>query len=82
VPAQYRNEVVAFLGRDLARRSALSEATLGAAFDQLVAAFRAAAGRLAERSMVFDRSADTRALRQDLLAAFARARTSPTSPQE
>lgn len=82
VPAQYRTEVVAFLGRDLARRSTLSESTLGAAFDQLVSAFRAGAGRLAERSMVFDRSADTRILRQDLLAAFVGARSSLTNPPQ
>ena len=81
VPAQYRNEVVEFLGRDLARRATLTETTLGEAFDQLVSAFRAAAGRLAERSMVFDRSADTRTLRQDLLMAFTEARTSSTGAQ-
>lgn len=75
VPADYGQEVVDFLGRDLARRPGLSEEALTAAFDQLVVAFRAAAGELEHRSMAFDRPSDTRQLRENLLDAFRVARS-------
>ncbi|MCL7457392.1 hypothetical protein M8I35_09380 [Micromonospora sp. MSM11] len=70
IPTAYRSEVVEFVGRDLARRSALTEEKLALAFDQLTVAFRAKSGNLAHQSMVFERPADTRDLRQSLLAAF------------
>ncbi|MFF7155350.1 hypothetical protein [Streptomyces sp. NPDC008139] len=74
IPAKYKTEVVAFLGKDLARRPGLTEALLSMAFDQLVEEFRAVAGRLAHESMVFERSADTRAVKESLLLEFVRAR--------
>jgi hypothetical protein len=76
VPAKYRDDVVTFLGRDLARRSTLTVDGLGRAFDQLIVGFRDSAVGLAERSLVFDRLADTRRLREDLLKAFVDARIS------
>jgi hypothetical protein len=70
IPAEYRNEVISFLAKDLARRSNLTAATLERAFDQLVSEFRAYARNLAYRSMVFERPADTSELRNRLLAEF------------
>lgn len=74
VPSEYRNEVIDFLARDLARRSTLTEKALGSAFDRLVVEFRASARALAYRSMVFERPADTNDLRSRLLDVFAEAR--------
>jgi len=74
VSSEHRNEVIEFLGADLSRRSALSEESLSDAFEQLVAAFRESAGKLAHRALIFERSADTRNLKDSLTAAFARAR--------
>jgi hypothetical protein len=79
---EYREEVLAFLGRDLARRSTLTQATLETGFDQLVTKFRAVAGQLAHRSMVFERSGDTAALGCDLLGAFAEARRSAENTEK
>jgi hypothetical protein len=70
IPAKYRDEVISFLARDLARRATLEAETLDAAFDRLVMEFRAAARALAYRSMVFERPADTDDLRRQLLMAF------------
>ncbi|MGW7336645.1 hypothetical protein [Streptomyces sp. NPDC054808] len=69
-----RSEVVRFLGFDLARRAGLTSEVLATAFDELVLAFRAEAGKLAHRSMVFERAADTRRLKLDLVDAFDEAR--------
>ncbi|MCX4469099.1 hypothetical protein OOK41_02005 [Micromonospora sp. NBC_01655] len=74
IPAAYRQEVVEFLGRDLARRPALTRDKLALAFDQLTVAFRANSGNLAHQSMVFERPADTRDLRASLLSSFIRHR--------
>lgn len=74
VPAEHRDEVTRFLANDLARRPSLSEEKLASAFDQLVNEFRSISGQLAHRSMVFERAADTRILRQQLIEAFALAR--------
>ncbi|GIF68772.1 hypothetical protein Ais01nite_68070 [Asanoa ishikariensis] len=74
IPQKYRHDVVAFLGRDLARRPSLNHDRLASAFDQLVAAFRASAGQLAYESVAFDRPADTHALRGQLLDAFDKSR--------
>ena len=71
VPAKYRDEVIEFLARDLARRAKLTSATLEMAFDRLVTAFRTSARALAYRSMVFERPADTDDLKRKLLSAFA-----------
>jgi hypothetical protein len=71
VPAKFRNEVIDFLARDLARRPKLTAATLEMAFDRLVTAFRASSRALAYRSMVFERPADTDDLKRKLLSAFA-----------
>jgi hypothetical protein len=75
VPQEHRGEVISFLGRDLARRSGLSDDTLRVGLDQLVLAFRAAAGSLANRAMVFERPADTRSLKHEILASFQQARS-------
>ncbi|GHJ57006.1 hypothetical protein Nm8I071_63130 [Nonomuraea sp. TT08I-71] len=74
IPERYRDDVVAFLGRDLARRPTLNHDRLASAFDQLVAAFRASAGQLAYESVAFDRPADTHTLRRRLLDSFDRSR--------
>ncbi|WP_158224197.1 hypothetical protein [Micromonospora wenchangensis] len=74
IPQSYRDDVVTFLGRDLARRPSLSHDRLASAFDQLVAAFRASAGQLAYESVAFDRPAETHLLRGKLLNAFDHAR--------
>jgi hypothetical protein len=75
LPSKHRAEVVEFLGSDLARRSTLTEDALTRAFDGLVNQFRSATDRLAQHSMVFERSADTRTLKNELLATFVRARS-------
>ncbi|MFJ8140150.1 hypothetical protein [Streptomyces sp. NPDC096013] len=75
-----RDEVVRFLGFDLARRPGLTSKVLSEAFDELVLAFRAEAGKLAHRSMVFERAADTRNLKTDLVAAFDEARANALPP--
>ncbi|MGW2762834.1 hypothetical protein [Streptomyces sp. NPDC001275] len=75
-----RAEVVRFLGFDLARRAGLTTEVLATAFDELVQAFRAEAGKLAHRSMVFERAADTRLLKSDLVAAFNEARAGTLAP--
>lgn len=79
IPEKYRDDVVAFLGRDLARRPSLTRDRLASAFDQLVAAFRASAGQLAYKAVAFDRPADTHALRQKLLKAFDASRVEMAS---
>jgi hypothetical protein len=78
VPAEYRDEVVRFLANDLARRPSLSREKLASAFDQLVNEFRSTAGQLAHRSMVFERAADTRALREQLIDIFSLGRQQKT----
>ncbi|MFZ3557630.1 hypothetical protein [Streptomyces sp. BH055] len=76
IPARHRNEVVEFLGRDLARRPRLTLPILSSAFDALVGAYRGAAGQLAHRGMVFERSTDTRSLKEKLLREFSSAQPS------
>ncbi|MFE6909355.1 hypothetical protein [Streptomyces erythrochromogenes] len=77
IPAQRRQEVITFLGRDLARRPKLTESVLASAFDLLVTAYRGAAGQLAHRGMIFERSTDTRSLKEELLRRFSEAQGSP-----
>lgn len=67
-------DVVDFLARDLARRTALVDATLALGFDRLTETFREEAGHLANRSMIFERASDTLNLRRSLLASFGAAR--------
>ncbi|MEV4199424.1 hypothetical protein [Micromonospora globbae] len=74
IPARYRSDVIEFIGRDLSRRSTLTEERLAIAFDQLVISFRASSEHLAHQSMVFERPADTRDLRASLLTAFQSSR--------
>jgi hypothetical protein len=71
VPEQHKNEVIEFLGRDLARRPGLDVHAVEKAFDELVATFRAAATHLAGQDMVFERPAETARIRQRLLLSFA-----------
>ncbi|MFB7532572.1 hypothetical protein ACFC0C_31045 [Streptomyces sp. NPDC056178] len=78
IPTQQRKDVITFLGRDLARRPRLTEPVLASAFDLLVAAYRGAAGQLAHRGMIFERSTDTRSLKEDLLREFSEAQHSST----
>ncbi|WP_432956131.1 hypothetical protein [Micromonospora haikouensis] len=73
IPSEFRDEVVEFIARDLARRPSLDRGRLILAFDSLVSALRASAGSLAHRSMIFERASDTLDLRDDLLNAFNRA---------
>jgi hypothetical protein len=74
VATEWRDDVIRFLARDLARRSSLSQDKLSLAFDQLVGEFRDTAGQLAHRSMIFERAADTRALKDQLVGMFTRSR--------
>ncbi|KAB1139320.1 hypothetical protein F7R91_40525 [Streptomyces luteolifulvus] len=76
IPAEHRRDVVEFLGRDLARRPRLTQSVLASAFDLLVAAYRGAAGQLAHRGMVFERSTDTRSLKDDLIQEFLKGQRS------
>jgi hypothetical protein len=71
---RHRRDVIQFLGSDLARRVSLSSDTLSIAFDRLVAEFRTTASNLAHRSVVFERSGDTRELKEALMVAFDNAR--------
>ncbi|MFI6271164.1 hypothetical protein [Micromonospora zamorensis] len=82
IPERYREDVVSFLGRDLARRPNLNHDRLASAFDQLVVAFRASAGELAYESVAFDRPADTHTLRKRLLDAFDQSRNEPRPLRE
>lgn len=75
VREEYRDEIIRFLARDLARRSALTSKTLEDGFDQLVTEFRSSARTLAYRSMVFEQPGTTLELRRELLHLFAEARS-------
>ncbi|MFG1862363.1 hypothetical protein [Microbispora bryophytorum] len=74
VPEKAVDDVIAFLGVDLARRP-ISANTLEQAYDDLVAAFKASTHALAYRSMVFDRKAETSDLKQRLVESFSKARS-------
>jgi hypothetical protein len=66
--------VIRFLAGELARRENLTALQLAGAFDRLVEAFRANARSLAAYNAIFESPSGTRTLREDLLAAFAKAR--------
>lgn len=70
IPQEYRDEVVEFLARDLARRPSLDRANLERALDELIFAFRASAQTLAKGAMVFERAGDTQELRAMILHLF------------
>jgi hypothetical protein len=70
IPEEYRNEVITFIARDLARRSTLTTEKLAVSFDQLVVKFESSARALAYRSMIFERPADTVKLRRQLIEEF------------
>jgi hypothetical protein len=74
IPARDVEDVVAFLGADLARRSSLTAIKLQDAFEDLVTAFRGSAQTLAYQAMVFDRKAETNDLKKRLLESFSKAR--------
>lgn len=76
IPASERTYVIGYVGQDLARRTSLDVETLGAAFDGLVESLHEVSGRLSRRAMAFDRPADTRKLKRDLIGEFERARSS------
>jgi hypothetical protein len=74
IPAEYRDEAIQFLARDLARRSSLDAEKLQLAFDQLVKEFRASARALAYRSMVFESASNTEEIRHQLIEEFLKYR--------
>ncbi|MGP3962724.1 hypothetical protein ACTWPT_42700 [Nonomuraea sp. 3N208] len=71
VPAQYQDEVIRFIGKDLARRPQLTEAKLRAGIAELVRSFRAIAEELAYQSMVHERPADTIKVTDRIVSAYA-----------
>src|ERR1035437_3303517 len=70
IPAEYRDEVISFLARDLARRSGLGAERLQLAFDQLVREFRTSARALAYRSMVFESASNTEEIGHQIIQEF------------
>jgi hypothetical protein len=66
-------DVIRFLGSDLARRENLTADQLSDALGRLVDVFRENVLGLAGHSSVYERPADTRRLREELLASFAEA---------
>jgi hypothetical protein len=66
-------DVIRFLGSDLARRENLTAGQLSDALGRLIDVFRENALGLAGHSSVYERPADTRRLREELLASFAEA---------
>lgn len=74
IPESLRSDVVSFIGRDLARRVSLTREALASGYDSLVDAYRTHATVLANRSLVFERAADTDALRNELISVFDHAR--------
>lgn len=76
VPVEQRQEVIRFIGRDLSRRPRLTENILSSAFDLLVSSYRGVAGQLAHHGMIFERSTDTRLLKEALLREFSEAQRS------
>jgi hypothetical protein len=68
------SEVVEFLAGELARRKNLTDDQLSDAFARLVDSFRANARSLAAHNAIFESPAATRNLREELLAAFTKAR--------
>ncbi len=63
--------VVAFLGRDLARRHDVDKSVVRDAFDRLTSAYRQAVPLLASLGLAFESASHTRAVGKGLLAAFA-----------
>lgn len=70
-----KGDVIRFLGSDLARRENLTTDQLSDALGRLVDVFRENALGLAGHSSVYERPADTKRLREELLASFVAART-------
>jgi hypothetical protein len=66
------DEVIRFVARDLAKRR-LPEATIATAFDRMVEAYRESASALAAFGVGYERPADTRRLRERLLAQYREA---------
>ncbi len=66
-------DVIRFLGNDLARRENLTADQLSDALGRLIDVFRENALGLAGHNSVYERPADTRRLREELLASFAEA---------
>jgi hypothetical protein len=69
-------EVIRFLAGDLARRDSLTVGQLSDAFARLVEAFRGNARSLAAHNAIFESPVGTRALQEELLAEFTKARKS------
>ncbi|MEV4062193.1 hypothetical protein [Nonomuraea dietziae] len=74
VPETAIDDVIRFLGSDLARRETVSSDNLEHAYKSLVTAFTDSTQALAYRSMVFDRKAETLDLGRRLLESFVLAR--------
>jgi hypothetical protein len=68
------DDVIRFLGSDLARRENLTAEQLSDALGRLVDVFHDNALKLAAHNAIFERPTDTRSLRDELLAAFTAAR--------
>lgn len=66
-------DVIRFLGSDLARRENITADQLSDAVSRLIDVFRENALGLAGHNSVYERPADTRRLREELLASFAKA---------
>lgn len=66
------DDVIRFVARDLAKRH-LPEATIAEAFDRMVEAYRESASALAAFGVGHERPADTRRLRERLLALYREA---------
>jgi hypothetical protein len=64
------DDVIRFLGKDLARRENLTADQLSDAFGRLVEVFRDNARKLAAHNAIFESPAGTRKLREELLTAF------------
>lgn len=71
VVAGKEDGVVAFLGRDLARRQDVDEPRVREAFDHLASAYRQAVPLLASLGLAFESASHTRAVGKRLQAAFA-----------
>ncbi|MGV9930000.1 hypothetical protein ACWDY4_05345 [Streptomyces olivaceoviridis] len=74
VAPDYKDEVIAYLANDLARRATLTEEVFDKALDALVSGFRETADMLAHRSLIFERPAETRKLQAAFTSAFIEAR--------
>jgi hypothetical protein len=74
IPEKYQQEVIDFLGRDLARRASLNGDMLKSGLGVLVEAFRSRADDLANHSVIYERPADTSEILAKIMVAFESSR--------